>query len=289
MEFVDYKCLESLLIEGEDLIATEGFIETVKKKIIDFFKMIGRLITKFIGIIKSKFGKKPVKKDIIDEDEEREIRKAEDRPRKVDISDEDAKKVADSIKQRYENSTQYKMHKSQSEEAKKQFEEARAAKSNTLPENKKKKNCASEIYHMFLNIGSVERHMYALVQDLYKLTMSHDLNNDSELNQRFDAIGEEIDKINDAYNNINDNIDNYYLDFQNLDTKESFINDLNKIKVSIDRHIAEFEKQDKAYKQVWKEDSKQYNTFTPMMKNCSKVTNLIANIINLVNKLDTNP
>lgn len=289
MEFVDYKCLESLLIEGEDLIATEGFIETVKKKIIDFFKMIGRLITKFIGIIKSKFGKKPVKKDIIDEDEEREIRKAEDRPRKVDISDEDAKKVADSIKQRYENSTQYKMHKSQSEEAKKQFEEARAAKSNALPENKKKKNCASEIYHMFLNIGSVERHMYALVQDLYKLTMSHDLNNDSELNQRFDAIGEEIDKINDAYNNINDNIDNYYLDFQNLDTKESFINDLNKIKVSIDRHIAEFEKQDKAYKQVWKEDSKQYNTFTPMMKNCSKVTNLIANIINLVNKLDTNP
>ena len=289
MEFVDYKCLESLLIEGEDLIATEGFIETVKKKIIDFFKMIGRLITKFIGIIKSKFGKKPVKKDIIDEDEEREIRKAEDRPRKVDISDEDAKKVADSIKQRYENSTQYKMHKSQSEEAKKQFEEARAAKSNALPENKKKKNCASEIYHMFLNIGSVERHMYALVQDLYKLTMSHDLNNDSELNQRFDAIGEEIDKINDAYNNINDNIDNYYLDFQNLDTKESFINDLNKIKVSIDRHIAEFEKQDKAYKQVWKEDSKQYNTFTPMMKNCSKVTNLIANIINLVNKMDTNP
>ena len=289
MEFVDYKCLESLLIEGEDLIATEGFIETVKKKIIDFFKMIGRLITKFIGIIKSKFGKKPVKKDIIDEDEEREIRKAEDRPRKVDISDEDAKKVADSIKQRYENSTQYKMHKSQSEEAKKQFEEARAAKSNALPENKKKKNCASEIYHMFLNIGSVERHMYALVQDLYKLTMSHDLNNDSELNQRFDAIGEEIDKINDVYNNINDNIDNYYLDFQNLDTKESFINDLNKIKVSIDRHIAEFEKQDKAYKQVWKEDSKQYNTFTPMMKNCSKVTTLISNIINLVNRLDTNP
>ena len=28
MEFVDYKCLESLLIEGEELIATEGFIDT---------------------------------------------------------------------------------------------------------------------------------------------------------------------------------------------------------------------------------------------------------------------
>ena len=25
MEFVDYKCLESLLIEGEDLIATESY------------------------------------------------------------------------------------------------------------------------------------------------------------------------------------------------------------------------------------------------------------------------
>ena len=34
MEFVDYKCLESLLIEGEDLIATEGigaaFVSLIK-------------------------------------------------------------------------------------------------------------------------------------------------------------------------------------------------------------------------------------------------------------------
>ena len=289
MKFVDYKCLESLLIEGEEMIATEGFIDTVKKKITDFFRLIGRLITKFIGIIKSKFSKGKSSSKFSSEELKKMGIDTFEPAKKNPPSDEDAKKVADSIKQRYENSTQYKMHKSQSEEAKKQFEEARAAKSNALPENKKKKNCASEIYHMFLNIGSVERHMYALVQDLYKLTMSHDLNNDSELNQRFDAIGEEIDKINDVYNNINDNIDNYYLDFQNLDTKESFINDLNKIKVSIDRHIAEFEKQDKAYKQVWKEDSKQYNTFTPMMKNCSKVTTLISNIINLVNRLDTNP
>ena len=26
MEFIDYKCLESLLIEGEEIIATEGVI-----------------------------------------------------------------------------------------------------------------------------------------------------------------------------------------------------------------------------------------------------------------------
>ena len=57
MEFVDYKCLESLLIEGDELIATEGFIDTVKKKIVDLFKIIGGMISKLIGIIKAKFGK----------------------------------------------------------------------------------------------------------------------------------------------------------------------------------------------------------------------------------------
>ena len=60
MEFVDYKCLESLIIEGEDMIATEGFIETVKNKIIDLFKIIGGMISKLIGIIKAKFGKNKV-------------------------------------------------------------------------------------------------------------------------------------------------------------------------------------------------------------------------------------
>ena len=299
MEFVDYKCLESLLIEGEELIATEGFIDTVKKKITDFFRMIGRLITKFIGIIKAKFGKgksgskfssEELKKMGIDTFEPDTIKPDTFEPAKKNPpSDEDAKKVADSIKQRYENSGQYKKHKADSEEVKKQFEEARAAKTKDLLENKKRKNCSSKIYHMFLDIGSVEKHMYTLVQDLYKLTMSHDLNNSSELNRRFDIIGEEIDKINDSYDIINNNIDDYYLDFAHLDTKETFINELNKIKVNIDRHIAEFEKEDKAYKQVWGKDSKQYNTFTPMMKNCSKVTTLISNIINLVNRLDTNP
>ena len=36
MEFVDYKCLESLLIEGEDLIATEGLFS----KLISKFKKL---------------------------------------------------------------------------------------------------------------------------------------------------------------------------------------------------------------------------------------------------------
>ena len=32
MEFVDYKCLESLLIEGEKLIATEGLLDKLKER-----------------------------------------------------------------------------------------------------------------------------------------------------------------------------------------------------------------------------------------------------------------
>lgn len=39
MKFVDYKCLESLLIEGEDSIAIEGFgskIIEIGKKVINF-------------------------------------------------------------------------------------------------------------------------------------------------------------------------------------------------------------------------------------------------------------
>ena len=61
MEFVDYKCLESLLIEGEELIATEGLSYKlsyrIKTAILNFFKMIGRMIDKLIGIIRAKFGK----------------------------------------------------------------------------------------------------------------------------------------------------------------------------------------------------------------------------------------
>ena len=40
MEFVDYKCLESLLIEGEELIVTEGFKDTAFKIIKGIFKIL---------------------------------------------------------------------------------------------------------------------------------------------------------------------------------------------------------------------------------------------------------
>ena len=68
LEFVDYKCLESLLIDGEDIIATEGIGGTVKtnfKKFVDYwikngviylFKwilaIINAMISTFKGYIK---------------------------------------------------------------------------------------------------------------------------------------------------------------------------------------------------------------------------------------------
>lgn len=68
MEFVDYKCLESLIIEGEDLIATEGFFGTIWKGIKSIAGMFGKailfvietlnMIRKFIwGIIKKGYHK----------------------------------------------------------------------------------------------------------------------------------------------------------------------------------------------------------------------------------------
>ena len=49
MEFVDYKCLESLLIEGEEMIATEG-AEEILSNVITSFK---KACLKIFGIIKN--------------------------------------------------------------------------------------------------------------------------------------------------------------------------------------------------------------------------------------------
>lgn len=56
MEFVDYKCLESLLIPEYEIV-TESFIGNFINKIINIFKFIGRLIMTLINKIKAKFKK----------------------------------------------------------------------------------------------------------------------------------------------------------------------------------------------------------------------------------------
>lgn len=52
MEFVDYKCLESLLIEGEELIATEGFGDRLREIITNLLKKLNKfLISSLINFI----------------------------------------------------------------------------------------------------------------------------------------------------------------------------------------------------------------------------------------------
>ena len=52
MEFVDYKCLESLLIEGEELIATEGFKARLREIIMNLLKKLNKfLISSLINFI----------------------------------------------------------------------------------------------------------------------------------------------------------------------------------------------------------------------------------------------
>lgn len=52
MEFVDYKCLESLIIEGEGIIATEGFVDKIKNA----WKAIGKFVKPMIHAILKTIG-----------------------------------------------------------------------------------------------------------------------------------------------------------------------------------------------------------------------------------------
>lgn len=70
MAFTDIKCLESLLIEGEELIATEGFIDTIKNMAKQFVAQIGKIFRLIAGLFKklaakfhSKKGQNPPEKN----------------------------------------------------------------------------------------------------------------------------------------------------------------------------------------------------------------------------------
>lgn len=67
MEFVDYKCLESLLIEGEDMIATEGvsqiignIIKSFKRACLNAFSVIKNILLKIKHKITSKYTQEDV-------------------------------------------------------------------------------------------------------------------------------------------------------------------------------------------------------------------------------------
>ena len=64
MEFVDYKCLESLLIEGEDIIATEGIGKILGSLVKGVFSLIMRAFRTIAGIFRNIATKLKSKKKI---------------------------------------------------------------------------------------------------------------------------------------------------------------------------------------------------------------------------------
>ena len=77
MEFVDYKCLESLLIEGENIIATEGIGKVLGSLVKGVFSLIMRAFRTIAGIfrnIATKLkSKKPVNKSSNSKDDDNPI------------------------------------------------------------------------------------------------------------------------------------------------------------------------------------------------------------------------
>lgn len=64
MEFVDYKCLETLLNEGEDIIATEGIGTVIMSLIKGVFSLIGRVFRTIAGIFRNIFDKLKSKRTV---------------------------------------------------------------------------------------------------------------------------------------------------------------------------------------------------------------------------------
>ena len=64
MEFVDYKCLESLLIEGEEMIATEGIGKVLGSLIKGVFSLIMRAFRTIAGIFRNIAAKLKSKKPV---------------------------------------------------------------------------------------------------------------------------------------------------------------------------------------------------------------------------------
>lgn len=114
MAFVDIKCLESLLIEGEEIIATEGIgskLASAANRIFGMLKnMINFVIRAISNVINKLKSKKPVsaKSNVNNSDNKSESNKLnseEFKPAsKTPPSDEESKAWADAIKKKYDQS-----------------------------------------------------------------------------------------------------------------------------------------------------------------------------------------
>ncbi len=114
MEFVDYKCLESLLIEGEDIIATEGIGTVIMSLIKGVFSLIGRVFRTIAGIFRNIFdklkSKRAVKKGSTEkpnsEPKESETKSV---PTKVNMpSDEEIRETGEKMANAIKESPRYK-------------------------------------------------------------------------------------------------------------------------------------------------------------------------------------
>ena len=259
MEFVDYKCLESLLIDGEELIATEGIGSVISGMVSNFFKMITRFINIVINMFKKLANKLKSKKSTNKVNDKR-VEPAKKNP----PSDEDAKKVADDIKQRYENSSQYKMHKSQNDEDKKPS----IPSSKVLADFKK---CINEILQTTGSICSVYEYLTIRKTTTYNIEKSKEY-----LEWHVDTMREATSKFVSTYNHVSISLTET--------EKNLFINDLDTATASLQKHKDKLEKLNNDSKNNF--TSEENMLYKSAMSAIPVTQNCISDLSNIINRVE---
>ena len=177
MEFVDYKCLESLLIEGEDIIATEGIGTVIMSLIKGVFSLSMRAFRTIAGIfrnIATKLkSKKPVKNSSNSKDDESPI---------------EEKKENDSI-----------------------------SKNNTPASQKISANFLDRVIRGGNNVTLV---LINLTDACDTISISISENNDYK--NAVNTIHENIDKLEEKYNNFEDTLNKFKDFFDSIGNRISF-------------------------------------------------------------------
>lgn len=114
MEFVDYKCLESLISEGEDMIATEGLGSMIMTLIKGAISLLGKIFTTIANIFRNIYNKlkskRAVKKDSTEKsNSESKESETKNTPTKVNMSsDEEIRKKGEDLANSVRENPKYK-------------------------------------------------------------------------------------------------------------------------------------------------------------------------------------
>ena len=177
MEFVDYKCLESLLIEGEELIATEGLGKVLGSLIKGVFSLIMRAFRTIAGIFRNIAAKlkskKPVNNSSNSKDDDNPI---------------EEKKENDSI-----------------------------SKNNTPASQKISANFLDRVIRGGNNVTLV---LINLTDACDTISISISENNDYK--NAVNTIHENIDKLEEKYNNFEDTLNKFKDFFDSIGNRISF-------------------------------------------------------------------